>query len=93
MTHGDTLEALPTRSPVASRMAIVLGTATSKAAREIKDKMITIAAHDLGVNFFDTAEVYGTEAVVGEAARQIGRRAGAPFFSLPVQRRIAKHRR
>lgn len=31
------------------------------------------AAHDLGVNFFDTAEVYGTEAVVGEAARQIGR--------------------
>lgn len=31
------------------------------------------AAHDLGVTFFDTAEVYGTEAVVGEAARQIGR--------------------
>jgi len=47
--HGDSLEALPTRSPVASRMAIVLGTATSKAARDIKAKMITIAAHDLGV--------------------------------------------
>ena len=31
-------------------MTIVLGTATSNAAREIKDKMITIAAHDLGVD-------------------------------------------
>lgn len=49
VVHGDSLEALPTRSPVASRMAIVLGTATSKAARDIKAKMITIAAHDLGV--------------------------------------------
>ena len=47
--HGDSLEALPTRSPVASRMAIVLGTATSKAARDIKAKMITIAAHNLGI--------------------------------------------
>ena len=47
--HGDSLEALPTRSPVASRMTIVLGTATSNAAREIKQKMIAIAAHDLGV--------------------------------------------
>ncbi len=31
------------------------------------------AAHDLGVNLIDTAEAYGTEGVVGEAARQIGR--------------------
>ena len=31
------------------------------------------AAHDLGVNLIDTAEVYGTEGVVGEAVRQIGR--------------------
>lgn len=31
------------------------------------------AAYDLGVNLFDTAEAYGTEGVVGEAARQIGR--------------------
>ena len=49
VVHGDSLEALPTRSPVASRMTIVLGTATSNAAREIKDKMITIAAYDLGI--------------------------------------------
>lgn len=31
------------------------------------------AAHDLGVNLIDTAEAYGTEGVVGEAARQTGR--------------------
>ncbi|MCA8927797.1 MAG: aldo/keto reductase [Alphaproteobacteria bacterium] len=31
------------------------------------------AAHDLGVTLFDTAEAYGTEGVVGEAARRIGR--------------------
>jgi aryl-alcohol dehydrogenase-like predicted oxidoreductase len=31
------------------------------------------AAFDEGVNFFDTAAVYGTEGVVGQAAREIGR--------------------
>lgn len=31
------------------------------------------AAFDAGVNFFDTAAVYGTEVVVGKAAREIGR--------------------
>ncbi len=34
---------------------------------------IVRAAFDLGVNFFDTAAVYGTEGVVGRAAREIGR--------------------
>lgn len=31
------------------------------------------AAYDRGVTLYDTAEAYGTEGVVGEAARQIGR--------------------
>jgi aryl-alcohol dehydrogenase-like predicted oxidoreductase len=31
------------------------------------------AAFDLGVNLFDTAEAYGTEGVVGRAAKEIGR--------------------
>lgn len=34
---------------------------------------IVRAAFDAGVNFFDTAAVYGTEGVVGQAAREIGR--------------------
>ena len=30
-------------------------------------------AMDLGINFFDTAEAYGTEGVVGEAIRDVPR--------------------
>ncbi len=71
VTHGDTLEALPTRSPVASRMAIVLGTATSKAAREIKDKMITIAAYDLGVDKDRIEYADGEFSVRGEPSRKL----------------------
>jgi 2-furoyl-CoA dehydrogenase large subunit len=71
VTHGDTLEALPTRSPVASRMAIVLGTATSKAAREIKDKMITIAAFDLGVEKEQVEYADGEFSVRGEPSKKL----------------------
>ena len=46
--HADSLAGLPSQSPVASRMAIVLGDATVGAARRLKDKMLRIAAHDLG---------------------------------------------
>ena len=65
VTRSDSLEALPTRSPVASRMAIVLGTATSNAAREILGKMITIAAHDLGKNREDIEYSDGVFSVRG----------------------------
>ncbi|WP_158735885.1 xanthine dehydrogenase family protein molybdopterin-binding subunit [Alteribacillus sp. YIM 98480] len=47
VVYSDSLSSLPSQSPVASRMAIVLGGATSGAARRIKDKMIKIAAHNL----------------------------------------------
>ena len=46
--HADSLAGLPTRSPVASRMAIMLGGAATGAARKIKDKLMKIAAHNLG---------------------------------------------
>ena len=46
--HADSLAGLPSQSPVASRMAIVLGDASVGAARRLKDKMLRIAAHDLG---------------------------------------------
>ncbi len=48
VVHADSLAGLPTRSPVASRMAIMLGGAASGAARKIKDKLLKIAAHNLG---------------------------------------------
>ena len=69
--HGDSLEALPTRSPVASRMAIILGTATSNAAREIKAKMITIAAFDLGVEKDQIEYADGEFSVRGEPSRKL----------------------
>ena len=71
VVHGNSLEALPTRSPVASRMAIVLGTATSTAAREIREKMIAIAAHDLGAERDGIEYADGTFSVRGEPSRSL----------------------
>lgn len=47
VVHADTLAGIPTRSPVASRMAIMLGGAASGAAQKIKDQVMAIAAHNL----------------------------------------------
>jgi 2-furoyl-CoA dehydrogenase large subunit len=49
VVRPDSLNAMPSNSPVGSRMAIMLGGAAFHAARKIKDKLIAIAAHDLGV--------------------------------------------
>ena len=65
VVRADSLNSLPSNSPVGSRMAIMLGGAAFHAANKIKDKLIAIAAHDLGVpaeriaykdgNAFDTS--------------------------------------
>src|SRR5215213_9884725 len=47
--HADSLHALPSNSPVGSRMAIMLGGAAAGAAKRIRAKLIRIAAHNLGV--------------------------------------------
>jgi CO/xanthine dehydrogenase Mo-binding subunit len=49
VTRADSLNSLPSNSPVGSRMAIMLGGATFHAANKLKDKLIAIAAHDMGV--------------------------------------------
>jgi 2-furoyl-CoA dehydrogenase large subunit len=46
--HADSLAGLPTRSPIASRMAIMLGGAAAGAAQKIKSKLFQIASHNLG---------------------------------------------
>ncbi len=48
VVRPDSLAALPSNSPVGSRMAIMLGGAAVGAARKLKEKLLTIAAHDLG---------------------------------------------
>jgi CO/xanthine dehydrogenase Mo-binding subunit len=49
VVRSDSLNALPSNSPVGSRMAIVLGGAAHHAARKLKEKLVAIAAHDLGI--------------------------------------------
>ena len=47
--HADSLNALPSNSPVGSRMAIMLGGAAAGAAKKIKQKLLKIAAHNMGI--------------------------------------------
>lgn len=47
--HADSLNALPSNSPVGSRMAIMLGGAAAGAAKKIRSKLLAIAAFNLGV--------------------------------------------
>lgn len=50
-----------------SRLGLGQGKSEADAVRLIR------AAHDLGVNFLDTAQAYGTEGAVGAAVTEIGR--------------------
>ena len=50
-----------------SRLGLGQGKSEADAVRLIR------AAHDLGVNFLDTAQAYGTEGAVGAAVAEIGR--------------------
>src|SRR3954462_8464418 len=49
VVRPDSLSSLPSQSPVGSRMAIMMGGAAFHAAQKLKDRVIAIAAHDLGV--------------------------------------------
>lgn len=49
VVRPDSLASLPSNSPVGSRMAVVLGGAAFHAAKTLRDRLIAIAAHDLGV--------------------------------------------
>ncbi len=49
VTRPDSLSALPSGTPVASRMAIMLGAAAFHAAGKLKEKLTVIGAHDLGI--------------------------------------------
>jgi 2-furoyl-CoA dehydrogenase large subunit len=49
VTRADSLNALPSNSPVGSRMAVMLGGASFHAAQKLKDKLVAIGAHALGV--------------------------------------------
>jgi 2-furoyl-CoA dehydrogenase large subunit len=46
VVRADSLTALPSNSPVGSRMAIMLGGAAAGAAKKIKETLVAIAAHN-----------------------------------------------
>jgi 2-furoyl-CoA dehydrogenase large subunit len=50
VVHADSLNALPSNSPVGSRMAIMLGGAAAGAAKKIRTKLLLIAAHNMKRN-------------------------------------------
>ena len=47
VVHSSSLSALPSNSPVGSRMAIMMGGAASGASRLIRERLVAIAAHNL----------------------------------------------
>jgi 2-furoyl-CoA dehydrogenase large subunit len=50
VVRPDSIASLPSNSPVGSRMAVMLGGAGFYAATKLKQRLIDIAAHDLGVD-------------------------------------------
>ena len=70
--HADSLSALPSNSPVGSRMAIMLGGAAAGAARRIKAHLIAIAAHNLEVATEAIEYRDGNCSVRGESSRALG---------------------
>ncbi|HZL41556.1 MAG TPA: xanthine dehydrogenase family protein molybdopterin-binding subunit [Pseudolabrys sp.] len=66
VTRPDSLNSLPSGTPVGSRMAIMLGGAAFHAAQKLKDKLAAIAAHDLGIPFdravYECGEVFDRNA-------------------------------
>jgi len=66
VTRPDSLNSLPSGTPVGSRMAIMLGGAAFHAAQKLKDKLTAIGAHDLGIAreraVYDRGSVYDRDA-------------------------------
>ncbi len=71
VVRSDSLAALPSNSPVGSRMAIMLGAAASAAARKLKAQLIAIAAHNLGVAADALAYRGGDVVVASDPARRL----------------------
>lgn len=87
--HSDSLTALPSNSPVGSRMAIMLGGAAAGAARKLKATLIAIGAHKLGVpadavNYRDGDVVLRQDATRKIAWEKIVEIAHRKFHELPA---------
>ncbi len=68
IVRPDTLNTLPSNSPVGSRMAIMLGGACFHAANKLKAKMVRLAAHQFGCSEADA--IYEGGAISNAASRK-----------------------
>jgi len=71
VVHADSLNSPITRSPVASRMAIMLGSSTAAAAQKVKAKVMAIAAHNLGKAVEELEYSEGTVFERGDPANKL----------------------
>ncbi len=70
--HADSLQALPSNSPVGSRMAIMLGGAAAGAAKKLRAKLLRIAAAELGVAVEELRYADGAVALASDPSRRVG---------------------
>jgi len=70
--HADSLNALPSNSPVGSRMAIMLGGAAAGAAKKLRAKLAKIAAHHLAVPEESLRYENGVFTCTTDASKSIG---------------------
>ncbi len=71
VVRADSLSALPSNSPVGSRMAIMLGGAAAGAARKIRETLIEIAAHNLGCSIESAEYTNGDVSVRGHPDKRL----------------------
>ncbi len=71
VVHADSLNALPSNSPVGSRMAIMLGGAAAGAAKKVKAALMAIAAHNLGVALESLEYRDGNISAKGDAKKSL----------------------
>ncbi len=71
VVRADSLQALPSNSPVGSRMAIMLGGAAAGAAQKIRETVIAIAAHNLGCSIEAAEYSEGNVSVRGHPEKRL----------------------
>jgi 2-furoyl-CoA dehydrogenase large subunit len=71
VVRADSLVALPSNSPVGSRMAIMLGGAAAGAAKKIRERLVAIAAQQFECHVDDVEYSEGNCALKGAPAKRL----------------------
>jgi CO/xanthine dehydrogenase Mo-binding subunit len=79
VVRPDSLAALPSQSPVGSRMAIMLGGAAFHAAQKLKERLVAIGAHDLAI---PRERAIYSNGDVGDAASPQSRRSWVELVTI-----------